>query len=156
MNFDLKRFLKVFFYSFDMTKLYEKIIRTYRCRVCDKIHEVELSTKLLENKQKFPFPYVFLHGELKDFLTILYLDEELQIRASEVQNLSQDYDNVFSKDHTFEIVANLMEEIESLRDQTKELFPKDQLKVIISNLMEEIEKLRAENTFLLKKLEKLQ
>ena len=139
-----------------MRELYEKIIRMYRCRVCNEIHEVELSKKLLKNKQKFPFPYVFLHGDLKEFLTILYLDEELQIRASEVQNLSQDYDNLFSKDHTIEIVGNLMEEIERLRGQSDELFPKDQLKIIISNLMDEIEKLRIENSFLLKKLEKLQ
>ena len=117
-----------------MSKCSKKLIRTYRCKICQDTHEVELNMELLTGKKRFPFPYVFLHGDLKEYLTILYLDEELQIRASEVQNLSQDYDNLFSKDHTITIVSNLMEEIETLRRQHNCLFPKEQVRLIISNL----------------------
>ena len=138
-----------------MNNLDGKIIREYRCQICDTVHKVELSPNLIKYKKKFPFPHVFLHGELKEYLTILYIDANLQIRASEVQNLSLDNDNVFSKDHTFKIVSNLVNEIENLRDQQHNLFPKEQVKIIITNLMYEIEKLYRENEKLTKELERL-
>ena len=135
-----------------MERLCSHVQREYRCKICEDIHQVDLSKELLEGRERFPFPHAFLHGDLKEYLTILYLDRDLQIRGSEVQNLSQDQDNLFSKDHTMSIVSNLMAEIENLRSQSDELFPKEDLNIIISNLMREIEDLRKENERLSKKI----
>ncbi|MHA1149694.1 MAG: hypothetical protein ACTSR8_15775 [Promethearchaeota archaeon] len=95
--------------------------RKYFCKICAKNHEIELNPNLTEERQSFPFPYVFLHGELKDLLTILYLDRDLEIRSAEVQNLSIDDDNVFSKDQTICIAENLMKELERLRKENEHL-----------------------------------
>lgn len=96
-------------------------IRKYHCKICKKSHEVILNKKIIEEHTKFPFPYVFLHGDLKDLLTILYLDRELEVRSAEVQKLSIDDDNVFSKDQTVSIAKSLMEEIERLRKENLRL-----------------------------------
>ena len=99
----------------------DKITKIYNCKICNESHKVELSKNLIEGRTKFPFPYVYLHGDLKDILAILYLDRDLQIRGVEVQNLTIDADNVFSKEHASTIVENLMKEVEDLRKENEKL-----------------------------------
>ncbi len=99
----------------------ETVVKKYNCKICKETHDVELNKGLLEGRERFPFPHVFLHGDLKQLLTILYLDKDLQIRGAEVQNLRIDDANLFSKDHTTSIVENLMNEIERLRLENEKL-----------------------------------
>ena len=95
--------------------------REYTCKICSKVHKVKLSAGLLEGRAHFPFAHTFLHGELKNLLTILYLDQDLEVRGADVQNLSIDDDNLFSKDQATSIVENLMREIERLRDENEKI-----------------------------------
>ncbi len=95
------------------------IIRQYNCKVCKTTHKVNLKKKLSENQSKFPFSYFFLHGELKNFLTKLYLDKHLQIRGVDVHQLTDD--DIFSKDHLLTITSTLVKEIEVLRKENQEL-----------------------------------
>jgi len=104
-----------------MSENSETIKRHYRCRICNKTHTIELSRRLLQGRTKYPFPHVFLHGDTLALLTILYLDKDLQIRGAEVQNLTIDDDNLFSKDQATSIVENLMNEIERLRKENEKL-----------------------------------
>jgi hypothetical protein len=97
----------------------EYIKRQYHCRVCKTYHDVELNTSLSRNQEKFPFSYSFLHGELKNILTTLYLDKEVKIRAVDVQVLKDD--DLFSKDQVVEITETLMKEIERLRAENEKL-----------------------------------
>ena len=95
------------------------IIRQYHCRVCAKTHKVFLQKKITVKQSKFPFSYFFLHGELKNLLTTLYLDKHLQIRGVEVHQLTDD--DIFSKDHLLSITSTLVKEIEVLRKENEEL-----------------------------------
>lgn len=99
----------------------DTVKKIYRCKICNENHDVVLSKGLLEGRTKFPFPHVFLHGDLKHLLTILYLDKDLQIRGAEVQNLTIDDDNLFSKDQATSIVESLMNEVERLRIENEKL-----------------------------------
>ena len=99
----------------------DTVKKIYRCKVCNENHAVILSKSLLEGRERFPFPHVFLHGDLKHLLTILYLDKDLQIRGAEVQNLTIDDDNIFSKDQATSIVESLMNEVERLRIENESL-----------------------------------
>jgi hypothetical protein len=95
------------------------VIRSYTCNICNEVHKVKLKKSLIKNRSQFPMPYVFLHGTLKNILTTLYLDKNLEIRAVEVQELKDD--DIFSKDQVIQITATLMEEIERLRDENSKL-----------------------------------
>lgn len=97
----------------------EYIQRSYHCRVCDTTHEISLQKKISENQSKFPFSYFFLHGELKNILTTLYLDKQLEIRGVDVQKLTDD--DIFSKDQVVSITSILMREIEELRKENEDL-----------------------------------
>jgi len=97
----------------------EYIQRSYHCRVCDTTHEISLQKKISENQSKFPFSYFFLHGELKNILTTLYLDKQLEIRGVDVQELTDD--DIFSKDQVVSITSILMREIEELRKENEDL-----------------------------------
>jgi len=95
------------------------IIKHYNCKFCGKTHEIKISKEMLEDRNKYPFPYVFLHdniegGEIRELLTILYIDKEGKIRGQEIQEL--DNDNLFSKEQLVSIVKPLVEEIERLRE----------------------------------------
>ena len=96
------------------------------CRVCDDIHVIKLSNRMIKTHIKFPFPYFFLHGELKNLMTTLYIDKDLQIRGVDVHELSDD-----------------------------DIFSKDQVKTITNTLVTEIERLQTENANLAKKINKL-
>ena len=95
------------------------ITREYKCNVCNKMHRVELSKDLLEGRDYFPFAHAYLHGDLKDILTLLYLDKDLDIRGAEAQQL--DLDNLFAKEQTICIAGNLVDEIERLREENEKL-----------------------------------
>ena len=95
------------------------IIRQYHCSVCGKTHKISLQKKISEKQSIFPFSYFFLHGELKNILTTLYLDKHLEIRGVDVQKLTDD--DIFSKDHVISITSILVKEIEELRTENEEL-----------------------------------
>jgi hypothetical protein len=102
----------------------ETIERYFDCRVCGRSHKVVLNKKLLEGKIKFPFPHIYLHDHIegidhKEVLTILYIDKNLQIRHTEIQELGSD--SIFSKEQVEAITKPLIGEIELLRDEIKKL-----------------------------------
>ena len=102
-----------------MSEESEFIVRHYHCRVCDTTHEISIPKKISEKQSKFPFSYFFLHGELKNLLTTLYLDKHLQIRGVDVHQLTDD--DIFSKDHLLSITSTLVKEIEVLRKENEKL-----------------------------------
>ncbi len=93
--------------------------KNYFCCVCNEEHVIKLSKSLVKNREKFPFSYSFLHGQLKNILTTLYLDKSLEIRAVDVQELSDD--DLFSKDQVITITDTLMKEVERLRKENESL-----------------------------------
>ncbi|MEJ2249341.1 MAG: hypothetical protein P8Y70_00620 [Candidatus Lokiarchaeota archaeon] len=102
----------------------ESIIKRYNCNVCKTTHAITLNKSVIENRKKYPFPYVFLHdskqeGEIKEVLTILYIDKGFKIRGAEVQELQED--NLFSKEQVISIVKPLLDEIEILRNENLNL-----------------------------------
>lgn len=97
----------------------DNLVKNYFCRVCNENHKINLSKKLIENKKKFPVPYSFLHGQLKNILTTLYLDKDLEIRGVDVQELADD--DLFSKDQVISITDTLMKEVERLRMENERL-----------------------------------
>lgn len=110
-----------------MVKKNKMITRYYTCKVCNKTHKIKLNTNIVEGRTKFPFPHVFLHdsiknGVLKELLTILYIDKDVQIRGVEIQELGDD--NLFSKEQVVKITSTLMEEIERLREDNLKLMEK--------------------------------
>ena len=95
-----------------------KLIKHYRCKVCNKTHKVELDKNICDGRAKYPFPYVILHdsvqnGEVQELLTILHIDKNCAIRAAEVQHFEG---HLFSKEQVVAITTPLMEEIKMLRD----------------------------------------
>ena len=103
------------------------IKRTFHCKICDKNHKVKLKKNLIEGRTKFPFPFIFLHDHIngvehKEILTILYIDKNLQIRHSEMQEL--DYDSLFSKEQVIAMMRPLLEEINILRTEVETLTTK--------------------------------
>ncbi len=108
----------------------EFVTKLYHCRICNNTHKTKLRKDLYKRHAKFPFSYSFLHGELKNILTTLYLDKNLEIRGVDVQQLSDD--DLFSKDQVVSISSTLMEEIERLREEN------DKLQVELLNLKEKI------------------
>ncbi|TXT62858.1 MAG: hypothetical protein BAJALOKI3v1_480001 [Promethearchaeota archaeon] len=100
----------------------EFITKHYNCKYCNKTHEIQISKEMLENRRKYPFPYVFLHdniqdGQVSELLTILYIDQDGRIRGQEIQEL--DNDNLFSREQVIAIVKPLSEEIERLREDNQ-------------------------------------
>lgn len=95
----------------------ELITRPFSCKVCGKTHMIKLNRKIAEGRSKFPFPYVFIHNtpDHKELLTILYIDRNLQIRHSEIQELGTDL--LFSKEQVVGMTKPLIEEIELLREE---------------------------------------
>ncbi|MFX0104046.1 MAG: hypothetical protein ACFE75_00970 [Candidatus Hodarchaeota archaeon] len=93
--------------------------RLYNCPKCKKTHTVKLQKDLYKEKSSYPFSYAYLHsseGNLKDLLTILYLDKELQIRGVDVIEI-QDSIGIFSEELTRKITETLMDEIVSLQEE---------------------------------------
>ncbi|MHA1368852.1 MAG: hypothetical protein ACTSRA_03910 [Promethearchaeota archaeon] len=106
----------------------DKVVRSFKCRICGVEHSVELPKDLLKDKKAFPFSYVFLHKIEKsddieeigiDVLTTLYLDAELRIRGVELRKLVSS--DIISKDDTAVLVRELVEEISRLQDENRML-----------------------------------
>ena len=100
----------------------ESVSKIYHCPKCQTTHTIELSRKLSENKERYPFPYVFLHSleeKLEELLTVLYIDANLDIRAVEI--IEVENSNIFSEDLAKEITEKLMSEIMSLQEENMEL-----------------------------------
>ncbi|MFX0071021.1 MAG: hypothetical protein ACFFAO_08020 [Candidatus Hermodarchaeota archaeon] len=102
----------------------EYIERPFRCNICNKTHIVKLNKSMLEGREKYPFPYVFLHDhihgkEYHEHLTILYIDKNLQVRHTEVQELG--YDALFSKEQVVSMMKPLLDEINILRNEVEKL-----------------------------------
>lgn len=102
-----------------MSENSDYILRSYHCRICNTTHEISLKKKIREKQSKFPFSYFYLHGELKNILTTLYLDKQLEIRGVDVHKLRDD--DIFSKDHLLSITSTLVKEIEDLRNENEYL-----------------------------------
>lgn len=102
-----------------MSKNDDFVNKNYYCRICNNTHEIKLRKNLAEKQSKFPFSYSFLHGELKNILTTLYLDNEMEVRGVDVQQLRDD--DLFSKGQVVSISSTLMEEIERLRTENEKL-----------------------------------
>jgi len=105
----------------------EIIERYFDCRVCNRNHKVKLNKKILEGRNKFPFPFVYLHDHIngvehKEVLAILYIDNNLQIRHSEIQELG--YNSLFSKEQVIAMMKPLLEEINILREEVENLTAK--------------------------------
>ncbi len=106
----------------------EVVSRTYRCKICNTNHKVKLNKKIIKGRSKFPFPYVQLHDfinnnqEFKELLTILYIDNNLQIRSAEIQEIMDD--SLFSKKQVVSITKALLEENERLREDVIRLTEK--------------------------------
>lgn len=102
-----------------MSKNDDFVTKQYHCVICNITHEIQLLKKLTEKRSKFPFSHSFLHGELKNILTTLYLDRHLDIRGVDVQQLRDD--DLFSKEQVLSILSTLMEETERLRKENEKL-----------------------------------
>lgn len=105
------------------------VIREYDCRLCKQHHEIKLSNQLSKDHDDYPFPYTFLHGDLRNILTTLYIDKNLEIRGVDVRELTDS--DLFSKDQVLTITNTLMEEIEQLREENNSL--RDKLLTIEKN-----------------------
>lgn len=95
------------------------IVREYQCIICNEIHQIKLNKDLKRGQKQFPFPYFFLHGDLKNILTTLYIDKNFEIRGVDVHELT--HEDLFSKDQVKSITNTLIEEIERLRLENSKL-----------------------------------
>jgi len=102
-----------------MSQEKEFVEKVYNCPHCKKIHAVKLPSNIAENRESYPFRHVFLHGELKELLTTLYIDKNLQIRGVEVHHL-QDSD-IFSKEYADQMINKLMDLILTLQKENEHL-----------------------------------
>lgn len=93
------------------------IEKIYNCPQCKETHSINFPKGLAEDRPKYPFPHVYLHGKLKDLLTTLYIDRDLQIRGVEVIQLVDS--DIFSKDQAFEIVNKLMDVILKMQEENQ-------------------------------------
>ena len=104
------------------SKIGNFVIRQYYCSICNVIHEIKLDKEISKGHSQFPFPYIFLHGDLKNILTTLYIDKNFEIRGVDVHVLTKE--DLFSKDQATMIISTLMDEIEMLRNENEKLIKK--------------------------------
>jgi hypothetical protein len=102
----------------------DSVVKRYNCPICKSSHTVKLDKNLTHGRTKFPFPYVILHdfineGELKELITILYIDKNLQIRHTEIQEIKGD--SLFSKTQVVAMTRALFDENELLREDITRL-----------------------------------
>ena len=100
----------------------ESALKIYHCPKCQTTHTIELLRSMTENRERYPFPFVFLHSleeNLEDLLTVLYIDANLDIRAVEIIELENS--NIFSEVLAKEITEKLMNEIMALQEENMQL-----------------------------------
>jgi len=139
----IKVFLNIYLYfSYMVEENNEIVTKRYICKICNSTHSIKINKDLLKGKTKFPFPFVILHdsiikNELKEVLTILYVDNNLEIRHTEIQEIVDD--NLFSKSQVVEMTKTLFEENERLREDvailTKELNKLKRLKAFYKRIL---------------------
>ena len=121
----IKKILNYTQFLFIMAEIdIESVIKRYRCPICKSTHKIKLNKNIKEGRTKFPFPYVILHdfineGELKELITILYIDQSLQIRHVEIQEIVDD--SLFSKSQIVAMTKTLFEENERLMEDVARL-----------------------------------
>ena len=102
----------------------DSVLKRYNCPICKANHTIKLERNIIDGRVKFPFPYVILHdfinkGELKELITILYIDHDLQIRHTEIQEIKGD--SLFSKKQIVAMTKALFEENERLMQDVARL-----------------------------------
>jgi len=55
-----------------------------------------LRKNISEGRERYPFSYIYLHGDFNDIFTTLYIDRDAQIRGVDVQELTDD--DIFSNE----------------------------------------------------------
>ncbi len=98
------------------------VVKIYNCSYCKKTHQVILPKDIADGKDRYPFPYVFLHsseGDLKVLLTTLYLDAQLAVRGVEVIQIENS--DIFSEELTRKITNKLMDQVMSLEEENFQL-----------------------------------
>ena len=91
----------------------------YMCPIHKQNHEITLDKDLVKKQSSFPFPYFDLHGELRDVLSLLYIDANFKVRGVEAKQLVEA--NIFSQDFASSITQTLMNEISRLEEENKKL-----------------------------------
>jgi hypothetical protein len=91
----------------------------YSCPVCKTGHEIELDESIIEKQATYPFAYFDLHGELRDVLSVLYIDADGKVRGVEAKRLQMD--NIFSQDFASTITQTLTDEIARLEEENRHL-----------------------------------
>ncbi len=91
------------------------VTKRYQCPICKQMHDVSFPSNFAENRNKYPFTFVYMHKYVnatnvedkdKDILTTLYLDAQLNIRGVEAL-LAEDDTNIVSKEISKEMIAKL-------------------------------------------------
>ncbi len=99
----------------------ESILRIYNCTFCKTTHQVMLPKNLAEKRDRYPFAYCFLHSSksgVKDLLTMLYLDAQLQVRGTEIMEVE---DGIFPEELARELAEKLTDKIMELEDENYRL-----------------------------------
>lgn len=91
----------------------------YTCPACKVSHDLNLDESIWDKQTSFPFPYFDLHGELRDVLSVLYIDADGKVRGVEARQLQMD--NIFSQDFASAITQKLADEIAHLEEENKQL-----------------------------------
>ena len=105
----------------------KNVVRRFECPKCKKMHVVKFPANFADNRDTYPFPFVYLHSsieDLQDLLTILYIDRNLQIRGSDVFRVEGG--DIFSEGLAKKISEKLMEEIIALQTENSELEEENQ------------------------------
>lgn len=97
--------------------------KRYRCPVCKEYHDVLLNKNLVKGQEKFPITHVFLHGDVYNILTTLYLDADMRIRGVEASELDNS-DNIFDKEQMKQMIINVTNELSQLQEEYNDLLEK--------------------------------
>ncbi len=89
------------------------------CPVHKQNHELALDKEIVKKQSSFPFAYFDLHGDLRDVLSLLYIDANFKVRGVEAKQLVEA--NIFSQDFASSITKTLMDEISKLEEENKRL-----------------------------------
>jgi hypothetical protein len=80
------------------------VTKSFYCEICKQFTYYLFKLGLLDNQKKFPFTYIYFHGQENNILTTLYLDANLNIRGSESMDLNQIEGNFFKSKKINELI----------------------------------------------------
>lgn len=118
------------------------VTKSFFCEICKQLHTISLKLSLLDNQKKFPFIYIYFHGQENNILTTLYLDANLNIRGSESMDLNQIEGNFLNQKKSNELIQNLAKELAFVRQEYKNLNER------YDDLMEKYSELKFDNVLL--------